>query len=190
MIPFPRMNFIMCSYAPLAFQAVGEYRAPTVENLLTEAFHARNMMCSADLRQGRVMAGAVSLRGTMSTSEVEEKISEVKKVQLANSLVWIPDGVMSSICNVSRGKGSERDATFMVNSTSVREIIKRIGEQFTMMFRRKAFLHWYLSEGMDDMEFTEYESHLNDILCEYDLPSVYERDYDEEFIEYEEEIIE
>jgi hypothetical protein len=27
--------------------------------------------------------------------------------------------------------------------------------QFTSMFRRKAFLHWYTGEGMDEMEFTE-----------------------------------
>jgi tubulin beta len=25
------------------------------------------------------------------------------------------------------------------------------------MFRRKAFLHWYTVEGMDEMEFTEGE---------------------------------
>merc|ERR1712228_231459 len=29
---------------------------------------------------------------------------------------------------------------------------------FTAMFRRKAFLHWYTGEGMDEMEFTEAES--------------------------------
>merc|ERR1712213_45164 len=30
------------------------------------------------------------------------------------------------------------------------------------MFRRKAFLHWYTGEGMDEMEFTEAESNMND----------------------------
>ena len=30
-----------------------------------------------------------------------------------------------------------------------------VAEQFTSMFRRKAFLHWYTGEGMDEMEFTE-----------------------------------
>merc|ERR1712166_69189 len=29
-------------------------------------------------------------------------------------------------------------------------------------FRRKAFLHWYTGEGMDEMEFTEAESNMND----------------------------
>ena len=35
------------------------------------------------------------------------------------------------------------------------ELFKRVSEQFTAMFRRKAFLHWYTGEGMDEMEFTE-----------------------------------
>ena len=41
------------------------------------------------------------------------------------------------------------------------ELFKRVSEQFTAMFRRKAFLHWYTGEGMDEMEFTEAESNMN-----------------------------
>ena len=72
-------------------------------------------------------------------------------------------------------------ATFIGNSTAIQvstntiililitpqEIFKRISEQFTAMFRRKAFLHWYTGEGMDEMEFTEAESNLNDLVSEY-----------------------
>uniref|UniRef100_A0A3B3Z7H5 Tubulin/FtsZ GTPase domain-containing protein n=1 Tax=Periophthalmus magnuspinnatus TaxID=409849 RepID=A0A3B3Z7H5_9GOBI len=32
---------------------------------------------------------------------------------------------------------------------------------------RKAFLHWYTGEGMDEMEFTEAESNMNDLVSEY-----------------------
>ena len=39
--------------------------------------------------------------------------------------------------------------------------------RFTGMFRRKAFLHWYTGEGMDEMEFTEAESNMNDLVSEY-----------------------
>ena len=51
--------------------------------------------------------------------------------------------------------------TFIANSTAIQELFKRISEQFTAMFRRKAFLHWYTGEGMDEMEFTEAESNMN-----------------------------
>ena len=45
-----------------------------------------------------------------------------------------------------------------------KELFKRVSDQFTAMFRRKAFLHWYTGEGMDEMEFTEAESNMNDLV--------------------------
>lgn len=56
---------------------------------------------------------------------------------------------------------------FFFYRTAIQEIFKRISEQFTAMFRRKAFLHWYTGEGMDEMEFTEAESNMNDLVSEY-----------------------
>lgn len=35
------------------------------------------------------------------------------------------------------------------------------------MFRRRAFLHWYTGEGMDEMEFTEADSNMKDLISEY-----------------------
>ncbi|XP_021573985.1 tubulin beta-2A chain isoform X10 [Carlito syrichta] len=64
-------------------------------------------------------------------------------------------------------KNMMMSATFIGNSTAIQELFKRISEQFTAMFRRKAFLHWYTGEGMDEMEFTEAESNMNDLVSEY-----------------------
>ena len=60
------------------------------------------------------------------------------------------------------------------------------------MFRRKAFLHWYTSEGMDEMEFTEADNNMADLVSEYqqyqDAPaSGDDYDYDYEEDEYEED---
>ena len=71
-----------------------------------------------------------------------------------------------AVCDVAP-RGLPMAATFIGNSTAIQEIFKRIAEQFTAMFRRKAFLHWYTGEGMDEMEFTEAESNLNDLVSEY-----------------------
>ncbi|XP_025904506.1 tubulin beta-7 chain-like [Nothoprocta perdicaria] len=49
---------------------------------------------------------------------------------------------------------------------------------------RKAFLHWYTGEGMDEMEFTEAESNMNDLVSEYqqyqDATAEEEEDFGEE----------
>jgi tubulin beta len=37
------------------------------------------------------------------------------------------------------------------NNTAIQELFQRISEQFKAMFRRKAFLHSYTGEGMDEM---------------------------------------
>jgi tubulin beta len=54
----------------------------------------------------------------------------------------------------------------------------RVAEQFSAMFRRKAFLHWYAGEGMDETEFTEAESSVTDLIAEYqqyqEAPANYE----------------
>lgn len=42
-----------------------------------------------------------------------------------------------------------------------------MAELFTASFRRKAFIHQYLAAGMDEMEFVEAESNLNDLVSEY-----------------------
>ena len=81
-------------------------------------------------------------------------------------------------------KGLKMSVTFLGNSTAIQEMFKRIGEQFTAMFRRKAFLHWYTGEGMDEMEFTEAESNMNDLVSEYqqyqDATAEEEGEFDED----------
>ena len=73
---------------------------------------------------------------------------------------WIPSNVKTAVCDIPP-RGLKMAATFIGNSTAIQELFKRISEQFTAMFRRKAFLHWYTGEGMDEMEFTEAESNMN-----------------------------
>ena len=63
--------------------------------------------------------------------------------------------------------GSDNVLTLIMNSTSIQETLKSISSRFTVMFTRKAFLHWYIGEGMDEMEFVEAESDLSDLMTEY-----------------------
>ena len=58
-------------------------------------------------------------------------------------------------------------ATFLGNNTAVQELFKRITEGFRFMMRKKAFLHLYTAEGMEEMEFLEAEANVNDLVSEY-----------------------
>merc|ERR1711934_195944 len=89
----------------------------------------------------------------------------------------------STVCDIPP-KGLKMATCFIGNSTAIQELWKRVSEQFTGMFRRKAFLHSYTGEGMDEMEFTEAESNMNDLVSEYqqyqDATAEDEGEFDEE----------
>ena len=141
------------------------------------------MRCAADTRHGRYLTASALFRGRMSTKEVDEQLLNVQNKNSSYVVEWIPNNVKSSVCDIPP-KGLKMAATFIGNTTAVQEMFKRVSEQFTSMFRRKAFLHWYTGEGMDEMEFTEAESNMNDLVSEYqqyqDASAEEEGEFDEE----------
>jgi len=166
LIPFPRLHFFMIGFAPLTARSSQTYRALTVSELTTQMFDAKNMMCASDPRHGRYLTASALFRGKMSTKEVDEQMVNIQNKNSSYFVEWIPNNIKSSVCDVAPAN-LKMSVTFLGNSTSIMEMFKRVIEQFTLMFRRKAFLHWYTGEGMDEMEFTEAESNLNDLVSEY-----------------------
>jgi tubulin beta len=119
----------------------------------------------------------------MSTKEVDEQMLNVQNKSSSYFVEWIPNNVKSSVCDIPP-RGLSMSSTFVGNSTSIQEMFWRVSQQFTAMFRRKAFLHWYTCEGMDEMEFTEAESSMNDLVSEYqqyqDATADEEADFEDE----------
>jgi len=166
MVPFPRLHFFLVGFAPLtAFSSQG-FRVLTVPELTQQAFDAKNMMCAADPRHGRYLTCAMMFRGSMSSEEVDDQMLQMVNKHSSYFVEWIPNNLKASICDIPP-KGLKMSSVFIGNSTAIQEAWKRVADQFTVMFRRKAFLHWYTGEGMDEMEFTEAESNLNDLVSEY-----------------------
>jgi tubulin beta len=166
LIPFPRLHFFMIGFAPLTSRGSQAFRALSVAELTQQMFDAKNMMCASDPRHGRYLTAAAIFRGAMATKDVDEQMLNVQNKNSTYFVEWIPNNIKTSVCDVPP-TGLKMSSTFVGNSTSIQEMFRRVAEQFTLMFRRKAFLHWYTGEGMDEMEFTEAESNMNDLVSEY-----------------------
>eukprot|EP00568_Trieres_chinensis_P007903 CAMPEP_0183307214 /NCGR_PEP_ID=MMETSP0160_2-20130417/17077_1 /TAXON_ID=2839 ORGANISM="Odontella Sinensis, Strain Grunow 1884" /NCGR_SAMPLE_ID=MMETSP0160_2 /ASSEMBLY_ACC=CAM_ASM_000250 /LENGTH=448 /DNA_ID=CAMNT_0025470761 /DNA_START=75 /DNA_END=1421 /DNA_ORIENTATION=+ len=166
MVPFPRLHFFLVGFAPLTARTSKDYRVLSVPELTQQAFDAKNMMCAADPRHGRYLTCAMMFRGNMSSKEVDDQMMNIVNKNSQYFVEWIPNNLKASICDVPP-IGMKMSSVFIGNSTAIQEAWKRVAEQFAVMFRRKAFLHWYTGEGMDEMEFTEAESNLNDLVSEY-----------------------
>jgi len=166
LVPFPRLHFFMIGIVPLTSRQSVSYSQLNVPELAQQMFDAKNMMCAADPRHGRYLTASAIFRGKISTKEVDEQMLNIQNKNSSYFVEWIPNNIKTSICDIPP-RGLRMSATFVGNSTAIQEMFKRVGEQFNSMFKRKAFLHWYTNEGMDEMEFTEAESNMMDLVSEY-----------------------
>ncbi|KAJ8678020.1 hypothetical protein QAD02_013807 [Eretmocerus hayati] len=123
-----------------------QYRSLTVPELTQQMFDAKNMMAACDPRNGRYLTVAAVFRGRMSMKEVDEQMLNIQNKNSSYFVEWIPSNVKTAVCDIPP-RGLKMSATFIGNSTAIQELFKRVSEQFTAMFRRKAFLHWYTGEG-------------------------------------------
>jgi tubulin beta len=186
LVPFPRLHFFMVGFAPLTSRSSQQYSALTVPELTQQMFDAKNMMAASDPRHGRYLTVAAFFRGRMAMKEVEEQMYSVQNKNSSYFVEWIPQNIKTAVCDIPP-RGLKMSSTFIGNSTAIQDLFKRINDQFTAMFRRKAYLHWFTGEGMDEMEFTEAESNMNDLVSEYQ--QYQDATVDEEEYYEEEEVV-
>jgi len=166
LIPFPRLHFFIIGTAPLTSNEGKAYRRVSTKDLTEQIFDAKNMMAACDPRMGKYLTASVIFRGAVPSKEVDEQMIVTLSRNAPYFAEWIPHNIKQSICNEGP-LGDATGASIIGNNTAILEIFQRIEDQFEPMFRKKAFLHWYTGEGMDEMEFTEAESNMVDLIQEY-----------------------
>ena len=129
-------------------------------------FDAKNMMAACDPCHGCYLTLATVFRGRLSMKEVDEQMLNVQNKNSSYFVEWIPNNAKTAVCDIPP-RELKMSATFIGNSVAIQELFKCISEQLTAMFRPKAFLHWYTGKGMDEMEFTEAKSNMNDLVSKY-----------------------
>ena len=82
----------------------------------------------------------------MSMKEVDEQMLNIQNKNSSYFVEWIPNNIKTAVCDIPP-RGLKVAGTFMANSTSIQTLFSRILDQFVSMYRRRAFLHWYTSEG-------------------------------------------
>lgn len=75
-----------------------------------------------------------------------------------------------SFCSVP-AHGLENCVSLVGNHSSVQCVWERVSEQYDNLYRRKAFLAWYMGSGMDEMECVEAREDLHSLIEEYKLDS-------------------
>jgi len=180
LVPFPRLHFFLCSYAPLASKDDSKHLSLNVKELTKQASSARNFYCNVKPDDGKFLSVSFMFRGKspdptakkptgLSSKDVDDCMKNLQNDEKQDGIPfveWIPNNIKSGLCNVPP-VDQDMCATVVGNSTALKGIFQRLATQFGAMYRRKAFLHWYKGEGMDEMEFQEADKNVRDLITEY-----------------------
>ncbi len=154
MIPFPRLHFFMPGFAPLTSKGAKKHTLLTIRDITEQMFDAKNMLTACDPRHGRFITAAALFRGHTYMMKVEEEIQRMQNRNSPYFVEWIPNNVITAVSQVPL-KGFKTSGTLLGNNTAIQNVFKRVYDQFVAMYKRKAFVHWYTGEGMDEMNFIE-----------------------------------
>jgi len=181
LVPFPRLHFFLISQAPLLSKKASAMTGLNVRELTTQAYSARNFFSNVRPEDGKYMAASLTFRGGMSTQEVDDQLKQLNAKNADDFVEWIPNNLKSGIVEMAP-RTSTMSVTFVANTTALKGIFQRLATQFGAMYRRKAFLHWYKGEGMDEMEFQEADKNVRDLITEYQdkQDAAYEEEEEEE----------
>jgi tubulin alpha len=180
LVPYPRISFPLCSFAPVIAAEKAYHEQMSVADITNSVFEPANMMVKCDPRHGKYMACCMMYRGDVVPKDVNAAIATVKTKRTIQFVDWCPTGFKVGInyqppTVVPGGDLAkvQRAVTMISNTTAIGEVASRMDHKFDLMYAKRAFVHWYVGEGMEEGEFSEAREDL----------AALEKDYEEVGIE-------
>ena len=175
LVPYPRIHFTVSSYAPFISSEKAYHQQLPVIEIVDSVFTPESMLVKCDPSQGKYMACCLMFRGDVVPKDVSATIGYVKTRRRTIEFVdWCPTGFK---CGINRQlptvvPGSDlaetvRAVCMISNSTAIVEVFSQLSRKFDLMYGKRAFVHWYVREGMEAGEFSEAREDLAALELDY-----------------------
>ncbi|TIB07010.1 hypothetical protein E3P89_04075 [Wallemia ichthyophaga] len=191
LVPFPRIHFPLASYAPIISAEKATHEQNSVSEMTFSCFDPGNQMVKCDPRQGKYMACCLLYRGDVVPKDANASVATIKTKRTIQFVDWCPTGFKLGICNeapalVPGGDLAKvsRSLCMLSNTTAIANAWARLDHKFDLLYSKRAFVHWYVGEGMEEGEFSEAREDLAALEKDYEEVGVDSADGVEEEGEY------
>lgn len=162
LVPYPRIHFPLISYAPLHSKRKTFHEHLTVSDITNSCFDVSNQLVKCDTRSGKYMSCCLLYRGDVAPKDVNYSISDLKNKKRIKFVDWCPTGFKVGINNQLPLVPEQADMAFtrravcmLSNNSGIVEAWKKLNYKFDLMWSKRAFVHWYTSEGLEEQEFVD-----------------------------------
>ena len=177
LVPFHRLKFLTITQAPL-YRAPDKYgkknnmaRLTTVRELVDQLWSPRNSVSGIKPEDGKYFCGSFMFRGNVSMCDIDDELYCVGGKMSDDFVFWIPNHFKSSkiekACPATNEQRINMSGTFVANNTAIKVVFRNISNQFTKLIKKRANLHWYEAEGMDENEMVDASTCVKDLIAEY-----------------------
>mmetsp|Transcript_28228 Transcript_28228/g.32349 ORF Transcript_28228/g.32349 Transcript_28228/m.32349 type:complete len:431 (-) Transcript_28228:22-1314(-) len=166
LVPYPQYPYIVHSLAPGFQPSVFKDQWPTLPEMVGLLGTRDTLTYDCQVNRGQNLAGLYTARGTFDRMQFREAQILFEQDSKFQFLPYIPDAIKSTFID-DAPEDYRSSLGYAVNSSSIREMLITARESFAAIFRRKAFLHWYSGEGMDEMEFIESDEIISSAIFDY-----------------------
>lgn len=175
LVPYPRIHFPLVSYAPIICKEKAHHEQFTVSEITASCFEPSLQMVKCDIRRGKYMACCLLYRGDVVPKDVNAAIAMIKTRRIIQFVDWCPTGFKiginyrpPTVVPESDQAGIQRAVCLLSNTTAIAEAWARLNHKFDLMYSKRAFVHWYVGEGMEEGEFSEARDDLAALEKDYE----------------------
>ncbi|CAJ0941230.1 unnamed protein product, partial [Mesorhabditis belari] len=175
LVPYPRIHFPLVTFSPVLSADRANHEQLSVSEITNMCFEPNNQMVKCDPRHGKYMAVCLLYRGDVVPKDVNAAIASLKTKRSVQFVDWCPTGFKVGInyqppTTVPGGDLAKvpRAVCMLSNTTAIAEAWARLDHKFDLMYAKRAFVHWYVGEGMEEGEFSEAREDLAALEKDYE----------------------